>query len=56
MDRFEWYTRKWKEEIKKDQPPKIEEVSMLRAYEFDVEYSISITTPGKYKFVKFLKN
>ncbi|CAA96586.2 Glycosyltransferase family 92 protein [Caenorhabditis elegans] len=55
MDRFEWYTRKWKEEIKKDQPPKIEEVSMLRAYEFDVEYSISITTPGKYKAILYCR-
>ncbi|UMM35580.1 hypothetical protein L5515_008136 [Caenorhabditis briggsae] len=49
MDRFEWYTKKWKEELKNEKPPEVEEVTLLRAYEFDVEYSISITTPNKYK-------
>uniref|UniRef100_A0A8R1E7J8 Uncharacterized protein n=1 Tax=Caenorhabditis japonica TaxID=281687 RepID=A0A8R1E7J8_CAEJA len=49
MDRFKWYAKRWKEELKNEKPPKIDEVSLLRAYEYDVEYAISITTPNKYK-------
>uniref|UniRef100_A0A1I7TQQ4 Glycosyltransferase family 92 protein n=1 Tax=Caenorhabditis tropicalis TaxID=1561998 RepID=A0A1I7TQQ4_9PELO len=55
MDRFEWYTKQWKEELKDKNPPEIEEVSMLRAYEFDVEYSISITTPKKDKAIVYCR-
>ncbi|EFP11102.1 hypothetical protein CRE_30713 [Caenorhabditis remanei] len=55
MDRFEWYTKKYKKELKDEKPPKIEEVSMLKAYEFDVEYSISLTTPGKFKAILYCR-
>ncbi|PIC27241.1 hypothetical protein B9Z55_019560 [Caenorhabditis nigoni] len=55
MDRFEWYTKRWKEELKNEKPPEIEEVTLLRAYEFDVEYSISITTPNKYKAIVYCR-
>ncbi|CAP29083.2 Protein CBG09519 [Caenorhabditis briggsae] len=55
MDRFEWYTKKWKEELKNEKPPEVEEVTLLRAYEFDVEYSISITTPNKYKAIVYCR-
>ncbi|EGT42635.1 hypothetical protein CAEBREN_00024 [Caenorhabditis brenneri] len=48
MDRFEWYAKKRKEEIinnkiKEVPVPKDVEISMLSAYEYDVEYTVSIT-------------
>lgn len=51
MDRFEWYTKRWKQEFKDgEEPPKMDGVSLLRAYEYDVEYAVSITTPNKFKW------
>ncbi|CAL2042608.1 unnamed protein product [Caenorhabditis brenneri] len=46
MDRFDWYETQWRMQLN-NRPPKYEGlISLLRAYEFDVEYSISTTTWG----------
>ncbi|CAL2042604.1 unnamed protein product [Caenorhabditis brenneri] len=55
MDRFEWYTKKWKEAIKDEKPPKVEEVSLLRAYEYDVEYSVSTTSWKIFKAIVYCR-
>ncbi|CAL2045188.1 unnamed protein product [Caenorhabditis brenneri] len=55
MDRFEWYAEKYKEELKDKTPPEVDELSMLRAYEYDVEYSISLTTPNKFLAVAYCR-